>query len=556
MDNTNKKIILRLPNKDFAFAPNKNLRSLIRINKNELPLNDSLNNINLNASDLSDSDRQKSNNFIFYGNINQVIDTFEGKPLIPLKKDELLLINDSNINWNLRLMIPKNLINFDYTYRGRILNTIDGIPYNSFVNITNNTRVFTCSCKHNLQEGQYINILGKLYQVNFLGGTNKYNSKEFEFVIPNDNAIPLVGQFKRVIDPNNIEESTSQYGVYIMDEIIPNALAEMTKTSYAKNIYLNPILSYRFNNIFNIEDTVLDPFGLPITKTNLHYQIKLESNIRTVNYDWVSNQGLTLGTGFFIAEGHTFNIGDTISIITTEGASYNGTYTVNSIGDSNGNLLNQMIGLKDQNNNVVQVLVNSLNQTLFSKGQINYNFIYNTYFGFNWDIPYGEDLPGDPVFNSDSILNTMSISGITGFIGDYVEFNKYDLKVTILSKSYNFIRKNTQSETEFVVYQTNENIKIKDFSDDIEEGNIQTDIIPEYSKYFIIDNTYKYRDILDYGFISTSENGEVIGVNSPFNNGTHMIYNNLSFFVFGSSIYEQNNNQSLYINYSKGDVKC
>lgn len=71
-------------------------------------------------------------------------------------------------------------------------------------------------------------------------------------------------------------------------------------------------------------------------------------------------------------------------------------------------------------------------------------------------------------------------------------------------------------------------MKIKQFSDYIEEGNPETtDGIPSYPYYSQNDNTFFWRDIYSYGFIDSDGNG----VNFPFMNGRHYPYDNFIFRI-------------------------
>lgn len=117
--------------------------------------------------------------------------------------------------------------------------------------------------------------------------------------------------------------------------------------------------------------------------------------------------------------------------------------------------------------------------------------------------------------------------------GDYCEWNDYEQKERVISNIHHKFKfnvsnfKTVDSLNLGYYYKPHYSLKIRDFSDYIEEGSPQdTEGIPNYSYFSTNKNVFLWRDIYPYGYI---DNG--IGVNYPFLNGTHYPYDNYIFRI-------------------------
>jgi hypothetical protein len=120
------------------------------------------------------------------------------------------------------------------------------------------------------------------------------------------------------------------------------------------------------------------------------------------------------------------------------------------------------------------------------------------------------------------------------FYGDVVEYNIATLNETILSKvthRFNTINRETMTgavafgpRPEGYFYQAHNQIKIRNFSSYIEQGDKNTVGIPDYA-INLGDGRYIWRDLLDIGTTDININT----VNYPFTNGCHYLYQNYSF---------------------------
>jgi hypothetical protein len=140
------------------------------------------------------------------------------------------------------------------------------------------------------------------------------------------------------------------------------------------------------------------------------------------------------------------------------------------------------------------------------------------------------------------------------YYGDLVEYNKTTLNEIILanvSHRFNTVSRETPSTINYVLttptdvngqptyaqtdlgprqegyhYQAHYQIKIREFSNYIEEGDEFTEGIPDYAEN-MGDGRYLWRDLLDIGFNQSDEKP----LDYPFLNGSHYMYQNLCFHL-------------------------
>jgi len=132
--------------------------------------------------------------------------------------------------------------------------------------------------------------------------------------------------------------------------------------------------------------------------------------------------------------------------------------------------------------------------------------------------------------------------------GDFCEWNESEQKERVISDLYHKLTYNpfvfkvnipNQSPTNRFgfYYKPHNSIQIRSYSDYIESGNKQNTVgVPDYAYYYPTTDTFIWRDIYPYGFIS---NG--IGVNYPFMNGKHYPYQDIIFRIIpeGTNYIEQ-----------------
>jgi hypothetical protein len=142
-----------------------------------------------------------------------------------------------------------------------------------------------------------------------------------------------------------------------------------------------------------------------------------------------------------------------------------------------------------------------------------------------------------PVQTHTPIENDVKI-GDTQFYGDVVEYNKFEVKETILGEvRHRFNTKNREAggsvvdpintgstvdlgiRQEGYFYKPHHLIKIRDFSGYIEQGDDSTVGIPDYAED-LGDGRFLWRDLLDIGFNDTQQEA----LDYPFLNGCHYIH--------------------------------
>lgn len=170
----------------------------------------------------------------------------------------------------------------------------------------------------------------------------------------------------------------------------------------------------------------------------------------------------------------------------------------------------------------------------------------------------GSNYPnGDPNYPQNYYENLDESNEV--FDNDIVEYNESLLSEIVLEQLYhrintvyrdnlNLIDSNKKDKREGYIYNPHSPIKIREFSNYIEEGDTQNTLnIPDYSHLKFsaqteslptgvlrtreltkVSKVYRWRDLLEIGFID----GNGGGVEYPFESGAHYIYINKNFYLF------------------------
>ena len=410
-------------------------------------------------------------------------------------------------NWTFYLSYPVQ--NTDTVFNTN-LNSIgswaasDGIPF-TIKNITQNGQElisFQCIAEHGLAVGEYVKVPFKykeedLFQVVSLGD-DKLLSQPFIFNILNIGYTGstfldgVVSTFKRVINPDNELETTSKYYVRQhkiltdVDDIIVtragferNAFPEKLKlelSSFTPN-NINKIVQKTSSNSYNFTLAKdLNILGLvdnqkrPITELFLTIVFK--------GYSGYFNQPFN---GVGLKQGWKFNL----SSDTT-------TWWANNNFNSNTN---------------IQV------QSYTKTSGVTKTFYYNS------DLKKGDLMDGD-----------------------FCEWNDYQQLERVISPYYHKIKYNPnvfqiqQSATTNppgFYYQPYQKMSLRFFSDYIEEAPATSvDNIPTYSYYSKTNQSFRWRDLYQYGFIDNLDRG----VDYPYLNKAHYPYQNTIFRLIPEGI--------------------
>lgn len=406
----------------------------------------------------------------------------------------------------------------------------NGLP--AFISRTeiNGTNViqFRTFVKHNLTAGEFVILFGLQNQNEFvfpsLTGTNvyeiyslgngEYASDEYIFNVidvgyPQSLFNTQTAQFKRVLDPNNLTETTSKY--YVRKNKILTNLDDLTLT-------YNGYQNNSFKDIKKYEFSALTPnqqSRISTRNTNRTYNI---TNAKDLNISGLTdNNGKPVSEIFltFIHKGYMgwFNYPN-ISIPPqtqiTPSALKMGWYF---------NITNNTINNWWDN-------TNGLSDSSIPTQWYNIN---NNYFFYNQTLKTGDIIDGD-----------------------ICEYNDFEQKERTISEHYHKIKYNpnlfnvnlngllNQTNLPGYYYQVHFPCKIRAFSPYIETGTNNSSTffesianysgytavdIPPYSFYSTFTQEWRWRDIYTYGYID-SEN---VGVDFPFLNKTHYPYNSIFF---------------------------
>jgi len=434
----------------------------------------------------------------------------------------------STYNWNHFISYPylnlpgKPLYYYDsITFSSNQFLASEGIPY--ILNITdgnsndlsvNGYRVirFRCPVKHGLSVGEYVKIKDKnssfedTFQVYSLGnglpGYDEYVFNIFNIGFdPNPFSDDDYGNFKRIINNENPDDTISEYYV-VKHKIITNVDdAVLTNAGFEQNVFgdKKQFESYGYtpNNISRVSykegaKSYSLSFNKDIDVSALRDNHKRPISELYVTTMWKGYFGLMLNNGDKIKEGFDFN-------------------------------------LPLNNDRVNPLWKNTISNTSFPID----NYIRPDYLRRNLTIKP----PGTIQFNYVRSLQ----SGDT-IDGDFYEWNNFEQKERLLSEIYHKV---TYNKNVFQVpnvahidtpelgrygyyYRPHRKMTIRVFSDYIETGDIKnTADIPDYSYFSTTYNSFIWRDIYEYGFKDAEGNG----VNYPFLNNTHYPYGNFIFRI-------------------------
>jgi len=145
--------------------------------------------------------------------------------------------------------------------------------------------------------------------------------------------------------------------------------------------------------------------------------------------------------------------------------------------------------------------------------------------------------PQENPFISPLPLEDSVMANADYFYGDVVEYNKFECMEYVLSEvGHRFNTTNREQilnpadpfpkgpRLEGYYYNPHHKMKIRDFSNYVEQGDSNTFGIPDYAED-LGDGRWLWRDLLDIGL----NDGQYETLNYPFLNGSHYLYHNLCF---------------------------
>jgi len=413
-------------------------------------------------------------------------------------------------NWMYYLTYPfKNDYDKELTYYSSDDNNItwvasQGIPFTIQRTTQNGNGLisFICIAPHGLTPGEYVELSltyrdSNIFQVYSLGN-GKFESDVHVFNVFNigytgstfNNGVE--GTFKRVINPDNLEETKSKYYIKQYKFLTNIEDLAMTKAGFEKNV---------FNEDKKIEYSSITP--------NLVTRISQKNSSNT--YDVTTNYDLDLVN---LLDNQKRPINEISLTIVNKGYSGYFNQPLNRIGIKQGwefNLTKTTNPWWDLNNETSNsnVLTSAYTQT---------NGSTKTFF-------YNLDLKKDDVMD-----------------GDFCEWNDYEQTERVVSPYYHKIKFNQnvfQSTPDYTTnppgyyYTPHNSMTLKVFSDYVETGELETiDATPSWAFYSTADEQFRWRDLYTYGYIDNLGRG----VDYPFMNTAQYPYTSVVFRLIPEGI--------------------
>lgn len=414
----------------------------------------------------------------------------------------------------------------------------DGIPF--IMNKTNDgdgkpMLRFVCPCPHGLTPGEYVSL-------SFQTGGNCNNIQAFEvYNLGNgfvDSELTIFdvydvgylcsvfmdgvqGTFKRVLDINNIDETTSKYYVRLHKILTPYRQAIINNSGFENN-------ALRTNKKFeskSLQPPYLNNQGrVSVKEDSLSYNVSFQEYLdlkgmidnqrRPVSEIFVT----VINRGYFgwfnkpndlsnvsLRQGWDFNLGPQLNNWWSDQSSLTTIPT---------NFWNNPGTFDNYEQNATP---------LVSQRAFYYNRDLNT---------------GDTIY------------------GDYCEWNDFDQKERVISDYYhkftfnpdNFsIGPNIQNQLGYY-YKPHHTLTVKQYSPYVEQSdednpqNFRIENFPNHAYYSVRNNDFRWRDLYPYGFIDETN----VGVDYPFMNGRHYLYDNFFFKIIpeGTNVF----NTSISVN--------
>ena len=376
----------------------------------------------------------------------------------------------------------------------------DGVPY-YILNKQNrgkNLITFYCGMKHNLKVGDWIytkdTINNKRYFEVYSLGDTSYGNEDRVFSIFNYGfEDPLfgnyaTGNFRRVIDINNKEETTSKYYVRVHKILSNSTNADITKMGFENNAFpIKRKLEYSGLTPNNIQRTSIKDGSMAVgfsfdedvnisgLKDNLDRPIT-ELYVTIVNrgyMGWFNNPLLSNNSSTGIQVGWDMNF------------------------------------LKDEIDNWWDASnIDNQDDIPYDSYVLNGNTFY-----YNKILPKGHE--------------------VMGSVCEYNDYENMEIELSPISHkiSYNpqiFDNNSSNTLPDGYTYKPHYSIPVRSYSDYLETGDKdKVDLVPDHAFFSKYENQWRWRDIYQYGFIDTNGNG----YNHPFINDCHYPYTNILFLL-------------------------
>lgn len=397
-------------------------------------------------------------------------------------------------NWTYSITYP-----FDNDYGKQLYTNVDGINLNwvasdgipfviSSASVNGNRLItFKCASEHGLTSGEFVELSinyngSNVFEVYSLGdGDSNNQSKVFNLYnvgyTGNTFNNGVNGTFKRILDPNNINETRSKYYVKRHKVIVDLNKIVVNKSGFELNSFSNEkkfeYSSITPNNISRIST---------LTTSN-SYLFSLNQDIDLS--DLVDNQKRPI-TEIFLT-------------ITNKG--YSGYF--NSPNGDSGLKQGWQFNISSENNSWWDLYNNKSNTHIRVNSYTKTNGVTKTFY-----------------YNNDLLINDI-------IDGDFCEWNDYEQIERVVSKYYHKLKYNedifqttysASTNAPGFYYNPHVPITLRIFSNYIEVGDSdKVTNVPNYSYFSSTDKQFRWRDIYEYGF----RDNDSRGVDYPYLNSAH-----------------------------------
>jgi hypothetical protein len=402
----------------------------------------------------------------------------------------------------------------------------DGIPFVLTRGAFNGRNVlrFRCPIKHGMDIGEYVQLSSnftydnsRLFQVYSLGDYT-YGSEEYIFNLVDYGYtgstfnVGLKGTAKRVLNPNNVSDTISEYYVR-KHKILTNVNdALLVKTGFEENSY---------NNVKKYESSGFTPDGqarVSIKEGGQAYSLTFNKKVDISSLldnqrrpltelfftvVWKGYFGWTLGmpkispqTGFYgLKQGWEFNL--PLDTTTNQPSPW---------------------WQNSESRSETNFPIGTYTTTQTSQPQYGFTYVET--------LNEGDEMDGEICeWNNFAQTERMIVD-----IYHKIRFNPF-----VFATNSNTID-NLNSRGYY--YKPFYSLPIRVFSDYIEDGNFNTIVgVPDYAYFSTSQNTFRWRDLYPYGFVDSTG----LGYDYPFLNGVHYPYDNYTFRIIpeGTNYTEQ-----------------
>ena len=376
----------------------------------------------------------------------------------------------------------------------------DGIPFVIQNRISNGKKLITfyCGMLHNLRDGEYVELSfnyngRKHFQVFTLGDEYFGNDGKIFNLLDlgytgTTFANGVTGTLKRVIDLTNTGETTSQYYVRKNKVLTNVGDYNLTKLGFESN---------PFRDVKKLEYSALTPNNVE--------RISIKDGSRSFGFVFEKDIDIS---------GLKDNLGRPLTTLSTTIINkgymgwfhkpYSNTYPAINVGWEFNYLRNTVDPWWSNSSST------NKDQTL----KTNYYNVNNNTFYYTDDLKVGDVVKGD-----------------------VCEWNEYEMEETVISRMLHrfhfnpmvFQDNSTIDLPTGYMYYPHKDVKVRDFSSYIEEGdknNVEN--IPYWSIYSNSEKKWRWRDLYPYGYVDSSG----YGVDHPFMNGAHYPFNDIMFLQF------------------------